>query len=90
MDVYKFLAADGTLPNCSNITILFKISLLIQPSTLNVEHGFLVMNLICTPLRSTVSEHKLERFMFICINGPKKLNNMLDKLTQDFKKANDN
>ena len=52
IDVYKFLAANGTLTNCSNIAILFKISLLIPPSTSNVERGFSAMNLICTPLKS--------------------------------------
>ena len=89
IDVYKFLAADGTLTNCSNIAILFKISLLIPPSTSNVERGFSVMNLIHMPPRSSLSEHNLDRFM--CNNGPKKLNNnMLDELIQDFKKANDN
>ena len=40
IDVYKFLAADGALTNCSNIPILFKISLLILPSTLNVSVVF--------------------------------------------------
>ena len=90
-DVYKFLAADGTLQNCSNIAILLKISLLIPPSTSNVERGFSVMNLICTPLRSSLNEQNLDRFMRICINGPEKLNDdMLNQLIQDFKKANDN
>ena len=92
IDVSKFLAANETLTNCSNIAILFKINLLIiPPSTSNVEHGFLVMNLICTPLRSSLSEHNLNRFMCICISGPEKRNDdMLDELILDFKKANDN
>ena len=91
IDDYKFLAADGTLTNCSKIAILFKISLLIPPSTSNVERRFSVMNLICTPLRSSLSEDNLDRFMRICINGPGKHNDdMLDELIQDFKKANDN
>ena len=90
-DVYKFLAADGTLQNCSNIAILFKISLLIPPSTSNVKRGFSVINLICTPLRSSLNEQNLDRFMRICINGPEKLNDdMLNELIQNFKKANDN
>ena len=89
--MYKFLAADGTLQNCSNIAILFKISLLIPPSTSNVERGFSVMNLICIPLRSSLNEQNLDRFMRICINGPEKLNDdMLNELIQDFEKANDN
>ena len=69
IDVYKFLAADGT--NYSNIAILFKITLLIPLSTSNVERGFSVMNLIQMPPRSPLSEHNLDRFMRICTNGPK-------------------
>ena len=88
-NIYKFLAADGTLKNYINIAVLFTISLLILPSTSNVEQGFSVMNLICTPLRSSLSESNLNRFMHICINGPEKLNDMLEELIQDFKKSND-
>ena len=68
--IYKFLAADQTLKNYINIAVLFTISLLIPSSTSNVEQGFSVMNLICTPLRSSLSESNLNRFMRICINGP--------------------
>ena len=28
------------------------------------------MNLLCTPLRSSLSENNLDKFMRICINGP--------------------
>ena len=53
-------------------------------------HGFSVMNLIRTPIRSSINEHNLDRFMHICVNGPKKLkDDMLYKLIQDFNKAND-
>ena len=40
VDVYKYLAADGSLKQFANITGLFKTSLLIPPTTLNVERGF--------------------------------------------------
>ena len=56
IDVYKFLAADRTLTNCSNIISLLKISVLIPPSTSNVEHDFSVMNLICMLLWSTLTK----------------------------------
>ena len=49
-DVYKYLAADGTLKDYSNMVLLFKINLLIPPSTSNIECRFLMMNLLCTPL----------------------------------------
>ena len=41
------------------------------------------MNLLCTPLLSLISEHNLDRFMRLCINGPPEfikaeLNEMVD------------
>ena len=69
-DVYKYLAADSSLMQFSNTATLFKTSLLIPPTTSNVERGFSVMNLICTPLRTSLSESTLDRFIRICINGP--------------------
>ena len=44
-DIYKSLAADETLKNYSKIVVLFQISLLIPPSTSNVERGFSELNL---------------------------------------------
>lgn len=70
---------------------LFRISLLIPPSTANVERGFSVMNLLCTPLRSSLSENSLDRLMRICINGPETLSEeQLEELVDDFKKKRDN
>ena len=90
-DIYKFLAADGTLKNFPNLVSLFKISLLNPPSTSNVVGGFSVMNLICTPLRSSLSETNLDRFMRICLNGPEKLtDDILEELIEDFKQSRDN
>ena len=90
-DIYKFLAADGTLKNFPNLASLLKISLLVPPSTSNVERGFSVMNLICIPLRSSLSETNLDRFMQICLNGPEKLtDDILEELIEDFKQSRDN
>ena len=69
-DVYKYLAADGTLKNYSNMALLFKISLLIPPSTSNVERGFSVMNLLCTPLKSFSIYIFLFKYIFYQINCP--------------------
>ena len=66
----KYLAAAGTLKNYSNMALLVKISLLIPPSTSNVEHRFSVMTLLCTLLRSSLSETNLDQFMKMCLNGP--------------------
>ena len=68
-DIYKFLAADGILKNYSNTAVLFNISLLIPSLTSNVEWAFSVMNLICTPLHSSLSDNNLDRFVGIFING---------------------
>ena len=51
---------------------LFRLALLIPPSTSNVERGFSAMNLLCSPLR-TLNEDSLDRFMRISLNGPAKL-----------------
>ena len=91
LDVYKFLATNGCLSQFKNLGKLFKISLLIPPSTSNVERGFSVMNLVCTPLRTSLNEANLDRFMRICINGPKKFNDKdIEKMVDNFKRTKDN
>ena len=90
-DVYKYLAADGSLKQFANIADLFKASLLILPTTSNIERGFLVMNLICTPLRTSLSESNLDRFMHISINSPETFAETdLEKMVDIFKRTNDN
>ena len=69
IDVFKYLAVDGTLKNYSNMALLFKISLLIPPSTSKVERRFSKMDLLCTLLWSSLSETNLDWFMRMCING---------------------
>ena len=90
-DVYKVLAADGSLKLYKNIATLFRISLLIPPSTSNVERGFSVMNLLCTPLRSSLSENNLDRFIRICINGPDTFSDaQFEEMVDIFKATCDN
>ena len=89
-DFYMYLASDGSLKQFPNIATLFKTSLLIPPTTSNVERGFLVMNLICTPLRPSLSEFNQDRFMHICINGPETFSESdVEKMVDIFKKIND-
>ena len=86
-DVYKYLAADGSLKQFRNIAALFKKSLVI-PLT---AHGFSVMNQIGTPLRTSLSESNLDWFMYICINGPETFSDSgVEKMVDIFKKTNDN
>ena len=83
-DVYKYLAANGSLKQLPNIATLFKTSLLIPLILLNIERGFSGMNLICTPLRT---ESKLDRFIRICINGPEIYSKSdIEKMVDIFKK----
>ena len=85
-DVYIFLRLEGNVDHCNNIMHLFKIALLIPPSTPNVERGFSVMNLLCSPLRSSLSEKSLDRLMRMCLNGPDKLSEYdLEELCESFK-----
>ena len=63
-DVYKVLSCRRNFKK-SIFTVLFKASLLISPSTSNVQQGFSIMNLICTSLRSSLSESNLDRFIRI-------------------------
>ena len=57
VDVCKYLAADVSLKQFANIAGLFKTSLLIPATTSNVERGISVINLICTPLRTSLKVH---------------------------------
>ena len=49
------------------------------------------MNLICTPLRTSLSESNLDRFMRISINGPETFGETdVEKMVDVFKRTNDN
>ena len=90
-DVYNYLAADSSLKQFMNIATLFKRSLLIPPTTSNAERGFSVMNLICTPLKTSLSESNLDYFMRISINGPETFSESdVEKMVDIFKRTNDN
>ena len=90
-EIYNLMGTDGSAQLYKNMFKLFKISLLIPPSTANIERGFSVMNLLCTPIRSSLNDSSIDRLMCICINGPDMLDeNDLDKLVDDFKKKRDN
>ena len=50
---------------------LFKLSLIITPSTANVERGFSALNLIHTKQRNRLAVQSLERLLPINLVGPK-------------------
>ena len=47
--------------------------------------------MICTPLRTSLSESNLDRFMHISINGPETFGETnIEKMVDIFKRTNDN
>ena len=67
---------------------LFRLVLLIPPSTSNVKRGFSAMNLLCSPLRTSLNEGSLDRFMRINLNGPAKLDDdTYDRFVTTFKNS---
>ena len=52
---------------------LFKLSLLITPSTANVERGFSMLNLVHTKQRNRLAVKSLDLLMRIVLVGPKRL-----------------
>ena len=60
-----------------HVQILLAVPIhIIRPtSTAAFERGFSVMNLLCTPERSSFLQTKLSSLMMICLEGPNKLSN---------------
>ena len=52
---------------------VFKLSLLVPPSTANVERGFSVLNLVHTKQRNRLAVKSLDRLLRIVLIGPEKL-----------------
>ena len=70
-DIYSTLVETrGQYPEVMQV---FKLSLLIPPSTANVERGFSVLNLIHTKQRNRLTVKALDRLMRIVLIGPGKL-----------------
>ena len=67
---------------------LFKLSLIITPSTANVERGFSALNLIHTKQRNRLAVQSLERLLPINLVGPKVLDEEVDEtLVDNYKNA---
>ena len=85
-DTHKYMATCIT-----NMATLFKTALLIPPTTSNIECGFSVMYLICSPLRTSFSEANLDHFMRICINGSDTFKNSdMEKMVDILNKSHGN
>ena len=62
-DIYSTMCFDGYQRQFPETMKLFKLALLIPPSTANAERGFSVMNLLISPLRTSLGEKNLDRMM---------------------------
>lgn len=63
----------GNYEQYPEIMQIFKLSLLIPPSTANVERGFSVLNLVHTKQRNRLAVKSLDRILRIALVGPDKL-----------------
>ena len=50
-----FCTQSQTLLNFPKILHLYQLSLLVPPSTANVEQSFSAMNLVCSPLQTSLN-----------------------------------
>ena len=63
----------------------FTFALLIPPSMASVERGFSTMNLLISPLRTSLGEKNLDHMMRVCLDGPEKLSDKTaEKLINTF------
>ena len=65
MKLYKHFKQDDAEHSFPNILRLFKLALIIPTSTAEVERCFSCLNLLCTDLRSKLSQQNLEHLMRI-------------------------
>ena len=85
-NVYTAMSNDGCARRFPNTMQLFKLALLIPPTTSGVERGFSVMNLLVSPMRATLNEQNVDRLMRICLDGPETFSDkQLEDLVNKFK-----
>ena len=87
-DIYMQLVKAGALVRFPNTLKLHSLSLLIPPSTSGVERAFSVMNLLVSPLRTTLNENNVDCLMRTCLDGPDKFNDkQLEQILDNFKNS---
>ena len=72
-DIYSTMYFDGYQRQFPETMKLFKFALLILPSLANIKRGFSTMNLLISPLRTSLGEKNLDLMMQVCLDGPEKL-----------------
>lgn len=70
-DIYKIMIPNAHL--YPDIMKIFKISLLIPPSTANVERGFSVLTMIHTKYRNSLTSASLDKLMRLILIGEPKM-----------------
>ena len=84
-DIYSTMCFDDYQLQFQEIMKLFKFALLIPPSTANAECGFSTMNLLISPLRTSLGEKNLDRMMRMYLDRPEKLSDeTVEKLINTF------
>ena len=64
------------------------LSLLFPPLITGVERAFSVMNILVSPLRTTLNENNVDRLMRMCLDGPDKFNDkQLEQIKDNFKNS---
>lgn len=68
--LFKSIKQLGTCEELfPNLMILLNLASIIPSSTAEVERGFSLMNLLCTPLRASMLPNTLDKLLRICLNG---------------------
>ena len=89
-DVYSAMCLDGCLSRYPSTMKWFKFALLISPTTSEVERGFSTMNLLVSPLHTSLNDANVDRLMRICIDGPTNFSdNELEQMVDIFHDSND-
>lgn len=71
--VFSVFPVSSIRDKCPNLMKLLSLSVIIPFSSASVERLFSQMNLICTEMRSKLSQKSLDRHLRIVLNGPEKL-----------------
>ena len=88
-DMYSAMGLDECLSRYPNTMKLFKLALLILPTTSEVQRGFSPMNLLVSPLRTSLNDTNVEKLMHICIDGSTNLSdNELEQMVGIFRDSN--
>lgn len=72
-DIYVALCKEGGFLRYPETMHLFKIALLVPPSTANVERSFSVLKLLVSKLRTRLNDSSVDQLMRICFDGPQRL-----------------